>query len=167
MCRFKSGIILKTRCVVADGANDSHSDLLDSLGIKDTEINSMTKFVREDFRKEVKEWCNKHVLVDKTIGELESGYYRLKRCKVKKLLNHVKVMCDNSIIEVMCDNSITQKMFGSSIAQIMYDNSIAEEMYDNSMVYRMFDNSMVIKDLKNNIVVSKSNNKVLKKHKNK
>ena len=35
MCRFKSGIILKNKVVVAPGENDSHSDLLESLGIND------------------------------------------------------------------------------------------------------------------------------------
>ena len=34
MCRFKSGIILKNKVVVAPGENDSHSDLLESLGNK-------------------------------------------------------------------------------------------------------------------------------------
>ena len=36
MCRFKSGIIFKTRCVVAPGENDSHSDLLNDLQIEDS-----------------------------------------------------------------------------------------------------------------------------------
>ena len=40
MCRFKSGIILKNRCVVAQGSNDSHTDLLESLNIEDIRENS-------------------------------------------------------------------------------------------------------------------------------
>ena len=35
MCQFKSGVILKNRIVIAPGENDSHSDLLESLGIED------------------------------------------------------------------------------------------------------------------------------------
>lgn len=38
MCQFKSGIILKNKCVIAQGSNDSHSALLDELGIKDDYI---------------------------------------------------------------------------------------------------------------------------------
>ena len=48
MCRFKSGIILKNKVVLAPDGNDSHSDLLESLGIKDNNINAMTKFIRAE-----------------------------------------------------------------------------------------------------------------------
>ena len=128
MCRFKSGIILKTRCVIAQGSDDSHSDLLEEIGMDDTTQNAMTKFVRaellppndewwtdpdtwavnidqdivpdwfdedrdryiEEFREAIKQWWEVHVLVDKTIDKLSGGYYRLKRCEVKKLLKDVQ-----------------------------------------------------------------------------
>lgn len=32
MCRFKSGIILRNKCVVAQGGNNSHSDNLSNFG---------------------------------------------------------------------------------------------------------------------------------------
>ena len=35
MCKFKSGIIFKNRVVLTPEGNESHSDLLDSLGIED------------------------------------------------------------------------------------------------------------------------------------
>ena len=152
MCRFKSGIILKTRCVVAEGANDSHGDLLEQLNIRDTETNAMTKFVRvellppedewwtdpdtwdinvdqdilpdwykedpekynAEFRQAVKDWWKGHVLINQKIDELSSGYYRLKRCEVKKLLKDVQVMCDSSAVQEMCDSSTVQEMYGSS-----------------------------------------------------
>lgn len=46
MCQFKSGIILKNRIVLAPEGNESHSDLLESLNIKDNSVNMMKKFVR-------------------------------------------------------------------------------------------------------------------------
>ena len=46
MCRFKSGIILKNRIVLTPEENESHSDLLDALGIEDDYINAMKTFVR-------------------------------------------------------------------------------------------------------------------------
>lgn len=163
MCRFRSGLILKNRIVVAQGANDSHSDLLDELGIEDTIENAIRKFVRtelvppdgewwtdpdtwkvnvdqditpewfeldkdkyiDDFRAAVKEWWKDHVLVDKKIDELSSGYYRLKRCEVKKLLKDVQVMCDSSTVREMRDSSTVQEMRGSSTVRRMYDSSIA------------------------------------------
>ena len=48
MCKFKSGIILKNKIVLAPEGNESHSDLLESLGIKDTRENAMRVFVRAE-----------------------------------------------------------------------------------------------------------------------
>lgn len=181
MCRFKSGIILKTRCVVADGVNDSHSDLLDGLGIEDTEINAMTKFVRvellppnnewwtdpdrwkinidqdilpdwykedkekynEDFRKEVKEWCNKHVLVDKNIRELKEGYYLLKDCDVVVLANNAVVVLYNATVQEMNGNATVKRMNGNATVQEMYDNATVQRMNGNATVQRICDNAKV------------------------
>lgn len=48
MCRFKSGIILKNKVVLAPEGNDSHSDLLESLGIEDSHLNASKTFVRAE-----------------------------------------------------------------------------------------------------------------------
>lgn len=46
MCRFKSGIQFKNRNVLTTIYNESHSALLEDLGIKDNEYNASSKFVR-------------------------------------------------------------------------------------------------------------------------
>lgn len=63
MCQFKSGIILKNRVVLTPEGNESHSDLLESLGIEDTHMNATKTFVRAelipkngDKMTDVKEW---------------------------------------------------------------------------------------------------------------
>lgn len=63
MCQFKSGIILKNKVVVAPVYNDSHSTLLNQLGIKDNYENAVRTFVRvelappnDDRTVDVKEW---------------------------------------------------------------------------------------------------------------
>ena len=63
MCNFKSGIILKNRVVLTPEGNESHSDLLESLGIEDTHMNASKTFVRaelipknNDKMIDVKEW---------------------------------------------------------------------------------------------------------------
>lgn len=63
MCNFKSGIILKNKVVLAPEGNESHSDLLESLGIADTHMNASKTFVRaelipqnDDKMTDVKEW---------------------------------------------------------------------------------------------------------------
>lgn len=48
MCRFKSGIILKNKVVLAPDGNESHSDLLENLGIEDTDMNALKTFVRAE-----------------------------------------------------------------------------------------------------------------------
>ena len=181
MCGFKSGLILKNRCVIAEGANDSHSDLLESLGIEDNIENAMRVFVRvellppneewwtdpdtwkenvdqdilpewfendkdryfDEFRKAVKDWWKEHVRIDEEIEELSSGYYRLKRCKVKNMLKDVKAMMDNSTVQDMRDNSTVQNMMDNSTVQDMRDNSTVQDMRDNSTVQNMMDNSTV------------------------
>ena len=181
MCNFKSGIILKNRCVIAQ-ENDSHSNLLERLEIEDSQENAMRRFVRAellppnnewwrepdeswkfnvdqdilpdwftedsgkyeaDFREAVKEWWKEHILVDKNIDELSSGYYRLKRCEVKKLLKDVQVMCDSSTVQKMYGSSTVQKMYGSSTVQVMCDSSTVQEMYGSSTVQKMCDSSTV------------------------
>lgn len=56
MCEFKSGIILKNRNVIAEGENDSHSDLLEKLNIEDTTENAMRVFVRAELLPPNGEW---------------------------------------------------------------------------------------------------------------
>ena len=186
MCRFKSGIIFKTRCVVAPGENDSHSDLLHELNIEDTYANASRVFVRaelapengewwtdpdgwkyvvdqdvtpdwydtdpgkyeEEFRQAVRAWWGEHVLVDKKIDELSNGYYRLKRCEVKKLLNDVKVYLDSSTVGEMWGSSTVGEMYDNSTVGEMYDNSTVGEMWDSSTVGEMWDSSTA-RDLKN------------------
>ena len=190
MCQFKSGIILKTRCVVAQGSDDSHTALLEELNIDDTRENAMRKFVRvelvppkgewwtdpetwkinvdqdivpdwfetdkekylDEFRKAVKEWWNTHVLVYQKIDELSSGYYRLKRCEVKKLLKDVQVLLDSSTVQKMLENSTVQEMWGSSTVQEMWGSSTVQKMRGNSTVQEMLENSTVQKMLENSTV---------------
>lgn len=48
MCKFKSGIILKNKIELAPQGNESHSDLLVSLGIDDTTFNASKVFIRAE-----------------------------------------------------------------------------------------------------------------------
>lgn len=189
MCRFKSGIIFKTRCVVAPEDNDSHSDLLRELNIYDNYVNATRLFVRaelvprnyewwtdpsgwefnvdqdmipdwydddpgryeEEFRQAVKAWWNEHVIVDKKIDELRSGFYRLKRCEIKKLLKDVKVYLDQSEVGAMYDNSRVGEMYGNSRVGKMYRNSRVGKMYRDSQVGAMYENSRVGEMYENSI----------------
>lgn len=48
MCEFKSGIIFKNRVELAPLGNESHSSLLEKLGVEDNEFNASKKFVRAE-----------------------------------------------------------------------------------------------------------------------
>ena len=183
MCRFKSGIILKNKAVVAPGENDSHTDLLESLDIDDNYINATKTFVRAElvpednewwvspeehpekwefvvdqditpdwfnkeesekvFREAVCAWWKDHVLVDQKIDELNSGFYRLKRCEVKRLCNDVRVLLDSSQVGEMRDSSQVGEMRDSSQVGKMRENSQVGEMWDSSQVGKMLDSSQV------------------------
>lgn len=64
MCEFKSGIILKDRVILSPEGNESHSDLLESMGIEDRTTNNVNaKFVRVelippegDCSKDINKW---------------------------------------------------------------------------------------------------------------
>ena len=193
MCRFKSGIILKNKIVIAPEDNESHSDLLEILGIKDDYIGASKTFVRaelvpkkddewwidpaekpekwvfvvdqdiipdwfdketheKEFRESVCDWWRKHVLVDKKLEELKTGFYRLKRCEVKKLLNDVRVMLDSSQVGEMWDSSQVGKMWGSSQVGEMWDSSQVGEMWGSSQVGEMWGSSTA-RDFKNYPVI--------------
>ena len=184
MCRFKSGIILKNKIVIAPEDNESHSDLLESLGIKDDYIGASKTFVRaelvpkkddewwidpaekpekwvfvvdqdiipdwfdketheKEFRESVCDWWRKHVLVDKKLEELKTGFYRLKRCEVKKLLNDVRVMLDSSQVGEMWGSSQVGVMLDSSQVGVMLDSSQVGKMWGSSQVGEMCDSSQV------------------------
>ena len=48
MCRFKSAIIFKSRVVLAPTYNDSHSAMLERLGVEDNTLNATKMFVRAE-----------------------------------------------------------------------------------------------------------------------
>lgn len=68
MCKFKSGIITKNGVTLAPMYNDSHSDLLSTMGIEDTQTNAMRVFVRAEL---VPPRNNKTIDVDKWVYNVD------------------------------------------------------------------------------------------------
>nr|DAH87549.1 MAG TPA: hypothetical protein [Caudoviricetes sp.] len=100
------------------------------------------------FREAVCGWWKEHVLVDQKLEKLSSGYYRLKRCEVKALLNDVKVLLDSSQVGVMWDSSQVGEMRDSSQVGVMFGSSQVGKMRDSSQVGEMCDSSTA-RDFKN------------------
>ena len=88
------------------------------------------------------------MLVDQKLDALSSGYYRLKRCEVKKLLNDVKVLLDSSQVGTMWDSSQVGTMRGSSQVGTMCGSSQVGTMFDSSQVGTMWGRSTA-RDFKN------------------
>ena len=172
MCRFRSGIILKNRCVIAQGADDSHSAMLEDLGIKDTAENAMTKFVRAELLPPDGEWWTNpdtweaHIDQDilpewfetdreKHIDDFQSAVkdwwetHVLVDQKIDVLssghyrLKRCQVKKLMNDVQVMLGSSTVQEMLDSSTVQVMYDSSTVQVMYDSSTVQRMLDSSTV------------------------
>ena len=83
------------------------------------------------------------MLVDQKLEKLSSGYYRLKRCEVKALLNDVKVLLGSSQVGEMRDSSQVGKMLGSSQVGKMLGSSQVGEMWESSQVGEMWESSQV------------------------
>lgn len=102
MCEFKSAIILRNKVVLAPDGNESHSDLLDKLGIDDNRMNAMKTFVRAeltpkngDKSSDVDTWIYK---VDQDIVpdwyEKDPGRYEEEfRKMVKEYMKRFKQTC--------------------------------------------------------------------------
>lgn len=84
----------------------------------------------EDFIAAVTDWWEKHILIDKKIDELSSGYYRLKRCEVKKLLKDVQVMCDSSSVQRMYDSSLARD-YANNILHCSSEMTLKIETHKN------------------------------------
>lgn len=181
MCRFKSGLILKDRCIICEDSEDSHTEMLKQLNIADNQINAMKTFVRaelfplnnkwwtdpvtwtfhvdqdilpdwyledkekyeQDFRKSVCDWIKIHVIVNKDIDTLKSGYYRVKNCKIKVLSSDTHVFLEDSEIEKMEDNACIDEMHGVSKVYEMYDSSAILNVYADSEVVHMRNQSSI------------------------
>ena len=100
MCRFKSGIQLKHRNVLAPIENESHSDLLKSMKIEDNIHNASRKFVRaelippnENIAANIEEWeykVNQDIVpewfeIDKE--KYEKSFREDVKCWLKRNLN--------------------------------------------------------------------------------
>ena len=180
MCQFKSGIILKNKIVIAQGADDSHSNLLDELNIEDNTENAMRRFVRAELVPPNNEWWTDpdtwKINIDQDITpewfDIDREKYEEDfRIAVKEWWK-IHVLIDQKVEELssgyyrlkrcevkqllkdvtaLCDNSTVQRMCDNSTVQRMWGNSTVQRMCDNSTVQEMYGNSTVQRMYDNSI----------------
>ena len=165
MCRFKSGVILKNRIVIAEGENDSHSDLLESIGIEDNYIGATRTFVRAELIPKNDEWWvspEEHperwdFVVDQDIipewfdreqhekefGESVCAWWEkhvLVDQKIKKLDSGYYRLkrCE---VETLFRGA--KVLLDGSTVRMMYGNSTVRMMHGSSTVQKMYGSSTV------------------------
>ena len=172
MCRFRSGILLKDRAVIAQKDNDSHQDMLEELNISDTYENAARVFVRAELIPEKEEWWTNpdgwEFVIDQDIvpdwfEEDREGHISRFREAVKEWWSgHVMVgkkidtlrtgyyMLKDCEVEKLCgdavvllNNSQVGKMYNSAQVGEMWDNSQVGEMWDSSQVREMYGSTQV------------------------
>ena len=171
MCKFKSAIILKNRVYVPD--IDSHTEMLEQLGIEDNYINAKKIFVRaklfpsdDDYFSDISNWefnVDQDILPDWFDEEEARGrmieavkdwaknriYIGVNDLVLKDGANYILKDCKNVIIygnstvEYMSGNSTVKYMCGSSTVNNMCGNSTVKYMCDSSTVNNMCGNSTV------------------------
>lgn len=154
MCNFKSGLIFKNRVVLAPENNESHSNLLESLGIKDTRENAMRMFIRAEL---IPKDENKALPVDKWTFKVDQDitpdwydedpkrYETEFRDAVREYMkNRILVICgypwtpikrDGNRIYYLMDGTITHLEFGknnnyaeSNVREYLNKGDLAEKL---------------------------------------
>lgn len=172
MCKFKSGLIMKTRCVIAPGENNSHSALLEELNIVDNGWNARNVFVRAELLPPNDEWWTDpdtwtanidQDYVPEWFETDKERYIAEFRAAVKEwwkqhvfvgqeieclsngyfLLRDCHVRFLDKGACVVLMNSKVNDMRDNALVREMSGDSTIENMYDNSVVQEMCDNSTV------------------------
>ena len=154
MCRFRSGILLKDRAVIARKNNDSHQDMLEGLNISDTYENAARVFVRAELIPEKEEWWTNpdgwEFVIDQDIvpdwfEEDREGHISRFREAVKEWWSgHVMVGKKIDTLRTgyyMLKDCEVDKLCGD--AMVLLKNSQVGEMRDGSQVGKMWDGSQV------------------------
>lgn len=133
MCKMFSGIVTKAGVTLAPFENQSHSDLLEKMGIEDSMFNAMKKFVRLELVPPngiITSNINSYVLkVDQDIVpdwyENDKGKYEQEmRDAVKKMLDdNYEDICGYYWVPVKRDNKTYYVMLGNMKFMRFGDNN--------------------------------------------
>lgn len=154
MCKMFSGIVTKAGVTLAPFENQSHSDLLEKMGIEDSRFNAMKKFVRLELVPPngiITSNIYSYVLkVDQDIVpdwyENDKGKYEQEmRDAVKKMLDdNYEDICGYYWVPVKRDNKTYHVMLGNVTYMRFGDNN----NYAESNVRKYLIDSELLKKLK-------------------
>lgn len=116
MCRFKSSLIFKDRVVLTPMFNESHSTMLEKMGIEDTDFNARKVFVRaellpynDDFMSDINKW---KYIVDQDVtpdwyNDDPQKYEEMFRESVKEWRDNIFVICGEPCTKLKEENGNT------------------------------------------------------------
>ena len=160
MCQFKSGIILRNKVVLTPEGNESHSDLLESLGIEDTHMNAAKTFVRaelipEDGNKytDISEWkyrVDQDIIPDwyeKDPGRYEQEFRDTIREYMKKYMEKRNIIpiCGYGWTAIKKDEKGTYYLMDGSLKKSEFGET---NNYADSYIRKSLNESTLIKELK-------------------
>lgn len=171
MCKLKSGIILKNRVFVPE--YDSHTDMLEELGIEDDYFNAGKTFVRVELSPEngdafsdidtwklnvdqdiVPDWYDEETYKPQVVeavkkwaeGHIHNGVNGLR---IDTGRNHyIKdcnnvVICGNASVKRVCGNTLVTCIYDSASIIYIYGNTSVENIYDSVSVENIYDSASI------------------------
>ena len=160
MCQFKSGLLFKNKIILTPDGNESHSDLLESLGIEDNHLNASKKFVRVELIppngnkfEDINKWTYKvdQDIVPDWYEKDPKKYEEDFRTEVKEyMFNYVK---NNNLVKIADYYWTPIKRDGNRIYYLMNGFMMKSEFgknnnYATSYIREKLNNSDLAKQLK-------------------
>ena len=171
MCKLKSAIILKDRIFMPD--YDSHSKMLEELGITDDYFNASKVFVRaelvpengnvfsniDDWKLEVDqditpEWFDEKDCTERmreAVKEWANTHIFIGQNDLK--ISHGENIfikdCknvdiyDNATVKYICGDATVENICGEATVNYIYDNATVKRIYDNATVNYIYGNATV------------------------
>ena len=181
MCKLKSAIILKDRIFMPD--YDSHSKMLEELGITDDYINASKVFVRAELVPEngdvfsdidnwkfsvdqdiAPEWFDEKDCADRmrnTVKEWAKTHIFVGQNELK--ISHGENIfikdcknvdiCGKATVKYICGKATVESISGKATVKYIYDNATVENIYDNATVENIYGN-VAVENISGNATVN-------------
>ena len=156
MCKFKSGIILKGKVVLAPNGNESHQALLESLGIEDNFQNAARRFVRVELippnggnkAAPIEQWkynVDQDIVPDWYEEDPQKYENEMREVVAEYMKDELKnVICGYDWTSVQ-DGEYTLYFMNGTMEYVSFGR---HNNYAESNVAKYLDNSQLLKDLK-------------------
>ena len=171
MCRLKSGIILKGRVFVPE--YDSHTKMLEELGITDDYLNASKTFVRAELlpvdgdvfssidnwmlkvdQDVIPDWYDEETYKPQVIAAVKEWakdhiHNGVDGLKISSGQGHyIKdckdvEICGNATVENICDSATVKYIYGSATVKNIYDSATVKNIYGSATVENICDSATV------------------------